>query len=404
MTEVASRKPRTRRPVAEGETGGTKRRIIGSSSTRNANNKPAVRNGNRTQKSVFVVEDSGSDEDDIPVLETVNPNTRVQSMISVSSSDAESNDPEPTPQEKNWGAKSKKDPERNNEETSPTPPPVPSPVNKTRNIPKEKDTVPPPKIEITPIEEIIEPEPKPVTVFAPVQQIPVSLSSNNHEEPAEFAELDAYTVFRKKHVFGGDEFRLMKDDKTLFFTAKSKDGIGSMHLISKSHPVSIDSPGWVGFLRIHQSSKRFTLVSNAVLPNDDRDPEILGLMFVRSKVPDLNARQIKIVMTKNGQPFYPISKRLNLSRIAMEEANNPSFMTLISELPRKSESGKLQLSFSGAFVIPSVKNFVFRDPETHKVLIMVFKTSSETFRVKFRHPFTQLSAFGIAISIISGNG
>ena len=269
---------------------------------------------------------------------------------------------------------------------------------------KPKETVelkPKEPVEPKPIEPI---EPKPIEPVGPKPIEPVESKHNLKPISYNIDEMDSYTVFRQKQIFGGTEFRMMKDDKPIFFTSKSQDGLSKFYIISTTKQVTLDSPGFVGFLRIHQSSTRFTLVSNDNLPNDDRDPEIMGLSFIKSLNPDIQARQFKLVLPKNNQPFYPISKRLNLSRVAQSSENLNEFNIYISELPKKSEKGTLQLSFSGAFVQPSVKNFIIKDKESNETIFMVFKVSNETFRIKFFPPFTPLIGFGIAISVIIGNG
>ena len=82
----------------------------------------------------------------------------------------------------------------------------------------------------------------------------------------------------------------------------------------------------------------------------------------------------------------------------VEEVNRSNYGIFYSDVPHKDKDGEYTLSFGGADVQESKKNYVIRKRNSNKCLIMCFKLSNDMFRVRYTEPFTKEAAFAFAIA------
>ncbi|OHT01493.1 hypothetical protein TRFO_31683 [Tritrichomonas foetus] len=215
-------------------------------------------------------------------------------------------------------------------------------------------------------------------------------------------EIEIFTVVRelkksakKNHA----DFRMMKEEQAIFFSLASKDEIGQIDIISTSMPVMPNSKDNVGIIR-KQNGKRFTLITNEEKENDDRESERIGLAFV--KLPsDVKTKQktFRIAIRDHDRPNYPISKRMELARLAenADEVNNIKYYT--NKLPTIGPDGKPTNVFGSTFVIDSIKNYIITD-ENDETIYMIYKSSEGSYTVKAKYPISPIMAFSLSVSII----
>lgn len=196
------------------------------------------------------------------------------------------------------------------------------------------------------------------------------------------------------------DFRMMKNENAVYFARATKDDIGIFYNISKTVPIVHDSPDIVGILRKQNHGKRYTVYGMSEKLNDDRDPELLGMAFVKN--PDYKSKQktFRIAFRKGGHINYPISKRRELSRVAEDlQLNFPEIDTLFNKPPIIGPDGNPVSNFGKMFVVDSSKNYVIND-ENDQTIFMIFKSSEASYTVKTKSPFNSLMAFGLSIAII----
>lgn len=220
-------------------------------------------------------------------------------------------------------------------------------------------------------------------------------------EESHSGELETFTVVKEtKRKKNGADFRMMKSENAVYFAKISKDDIGIFYMVSKTIPITSDSPDIVGYLRKQNHGKRYTVYAISEKINDDRDSESLGMAFVKN--PDFKSKQktFRISMRKNGKINYPISKRRELSRIAEDlEAKFPEIDSLFNKPPVIGPDGNPINPFGSMFIVDSPKNYIIND-ENDQTIFMIFKSSEASYTIKSRFPFNPLMAFGLSIAII----
>lgn len=203
------------------------------------------------------------------------------------------------------------------------------------------------------------------------------------------SEQQSYTVIRHKGTFGKLSFNFLLNDKTIFYAELTKDVLSNIFIITTKHPCTKSSSGYQGYVRVSGSRKRFTVVSKYLKPNDDREGCLLGCYFSKSHSGN---RTLRIAMPPTLSPFFPISKRTELSRVAKAPEKSSRFVyyeTVQSQAD----------NFDADLVEKSIKNFIVRDYQKENIL-QFFKASENQFRVKCTAPFNRLMCFGLCIAMI----
>lgn len=203
------------------------------------------------------------------------------------------------------------------------------------------------------------------------------------------AEQQIYTVLRHKGSFGKVSFNFLFNDKATYYAVLSKDALSSIFVISTKLPVTTDSSGYQGYVRVSGSRKRFTLVSKYLKPNDDREGCLLGCFFSKNQNGN---RTLRITMPPVLSPFFPISRRMELSHVAKSPEKLDRFVYYETEqLPTD--------LFDADLVEKSIKNFIICDDQKNHIF-QFFKASENQFRVKCTAPFNRLMCFGLCIAMI----
>ena len=199
-----------------------------------------------------------------------------------------------------------------------------------------------------------------------------------------------FTMIRTKKTFGASNYHMVADEKCVFACELSEDKMSKYYIITRKFPAKMDSKSYQGFLRVHEHGHRFTLVSNFERENDDRDGELLGVCFTKGTT----GRKMRIAMTRDLVPFFPISKRLNLSRLAKDEKENSNFDYLETVQSPNDD-------FGSELTIKSVKNFKMTDPKTGDLIFQIYKYADGQYNVKCAAPLNPFVAFGLAVACIT---
>lgn len=389
-------------------------------------NSPQRRRGS---SSAFIAGDGSesSDTESSGNVKTILTRNKTPDFIDVPTSDSsssDSEDAEPAGQNANWGASPPREKPSNTEiqpKIEEEHPPAHSGRKRVKRIrkvvapaeeqeepepkPVQPPSKPPPKLNLPPESESENESEDGAAEIKVTRKYKTSSSSNSQQQvvppqpvPSTTPIYNAspppsgvsdYIIIRTKK-FGGPKFQMIQNDKNILVSEMSSDKIGKFHMICLKPNFEKVLPNYQGFLREHENKNRFTLVSNVEKPNDDRDGEIMGV-FLEGKS---KQRTIHIITPKDGQPFFPISKRLNLSRQAKENVENI--------LPNFQVYTKTQLEtddFDSDVVTKSVKNFKLVD-EQGNLMYQIYKVANGQFNVKVAKPFNTLLAFGLSISII----
>ena len=198
-------------------------------------------------------------------------------------------------------------------------------------------------------------------------------------------ETQIYQIIRKQEIFGKTKYHMVSEDKCLYFGESAEDDLSSMYNL---YYKKVCPEGYKGYLRIHEMGKRFTLVTTYQKPHDEREGELLGIYF--SNVG--NKRQITISSLSTFTVFFPMTRRLNLSRVAKEQLDSPRFHFITAVQSPDDD-------FGSDLVIKSVKNFKIVD-ENGNLLYQLYKVSSGQYNIKCNPPFNPFMCFGISIAII----
>lgn len=367
----------------------------------------------------LVKEMDSSDTDSSGEVQTITTRTKTPDFIEVPSSESstESDNAEPVGGDVNWGASPPRDNKVNKEVEEPKKEEAPSPphngrkrVKRVRKVsqqaeePEEEPEVKPPPPKAKPKLELPEEsesedsegaqeiqvrrKPRQPTQNENKSTVPATtLSSSTGYVPPPMPEgISDFIIIRTKK-FGGPKFNMIQNDRNVLVSEMSGDKIGKYHMICLKPTFEKTLPNYQGFLRVHENSTRFTLISNVEKPNDDRDGEIMGI-YLDGKT---KQRTVHIVVPKNGQPFFPISKRLNLSRQAKEKTED--FLDYFESTQSETDD------FESDVVTKSVKNFKLTDKDGN-LMFQIYKVADSQFNVKVGKPFNSLLAFGLSMSII----
>lgn len=373
-------------------------------------------------KHVIEFSDSDTDSDELPTLSSkpTKQSTLIELAIESSSSETET-----TPSLENnvdWNS-NKKTAEKNDEPERPnqvSPPRKKKGKGKrpVRRSPRKRidDNPPPPPPEKTyepVVDEVAkkhmsdDESDKDSTIPTPVA---VEKTIQLKQEEAE-TDLQTYQIAWKMGGIAANwkrDVRMTKDDVLVYKTKPMKTSLGRVHVICTGEPFVENSPTHVGTLKQHESGNRFTLFAPFDEGNGQQPvfSETLGLSFLKGHRVDLGVmsyvvRVFRFILPPPNTLYKPEDKKDNLSRLAKTGEHIPErFVVHQSQIPVKGENNHLRLDFGKNYVITSVKNFVVRDEEDN-VVFMMFKSSADTCTVKFAPPLTPLTAFSIAVCIVT---
>ena len=259
-------------------------------------------------------------------------------------------------------------------------------------------------------------------------------SANSNEKNSHKNKISSFLVFRQSSKKG--KFRMEENSKVVFFGSESKDSKGKIFQITTNAPISskIQNDSLKGFVRIDSGHDAFTVYTTEEKFNDDREGELCGIEIGTETAHQPSSskkkcKKVKILITKDGKPHYPISRRKSLSKIIQVFSKNQdknaqengqidflsnlesSYSTLkldrfeyfesINPSTSPPDDGKQKTEeLSKLFINPSSKNFIIRDKDDNTLLIL-YKIASDSFHVSFCKPITPIIAFGISMSVIS---
>jgi hypothetical protein len=226
---------------------------------------------------------------------------------------------------------------------------------------------------------------------------PVAVVSSEPQTFTIVRELKSFAMFRS------EELRMMDGDKNLFFTGTGKDNLGRFHIISTARSATLGGQDFQGIVRIHDSGERFTVISNEEKPNDDREAELAGVAFLKHAKAKLGSRALKLVLTANGNPNYPISKRWSLSRVAVSVIKGAALdrrFVIYDSSVFQGKTGGVPPETENAPIVKSCKNFLIRGTDG-QMLFLLFKTAEGRFTMRCRYPVTPFIGFGLAVAIVT---
>ena len=225
---------------------------------------------------------------------------------------------------------------------------------------------------------------QPVDPTITANQIRPTLSYEYNVDPP-LSEVSNFSMIRKKELFGKMSFHMVSSDKCLFAAQMDEDDYGPIFSIFQKN---ISPQNHCGKLTIHESGKRFVLVTDYRKPNDIREGQLLGIYFSKEN----SKRQLTVVTTKNYKVFFPITRGLDMGRIAKNTEKNERFnyfSTIQSE----------DTDFESDYVVKSVKNFKIVD-DNGNLIYQIYKASAGQFNVKCGAPFNEFMCFAISMAII----
>ena len=170
----------------------------------------------------------------------------------------------------------------------------------------------------------------------------------------------------------------------------------------KSRAASLLEPVRVGKLRSNALGSQYSLFDQGKNPE-----KATGMNEVRRELMAIKFEVVHSVYTrrstfcclpKTGHFRRPTSK----DQILLERAKNqdPHVVTLFPFIPNTSRLPR-QEDFQGFAPTHSVKNIMLHDPSTKRIVLRFAKQNDRiTFKIQISHPFSILSAFGLAIASI----
>lgn len=201
--------------------------------------------------------------------------------------------------------------------------------------------------------------------------------------------MQSYTVIRHKGAFGKISFNFLNEDKLIYLTELSKDEESDIFIITQKAPIDKQNPTYQGFVRVSGSRKRFSLITKYMKPHDDREGALLGCCFTKNGA---NLRHVCVVAPLTLMPYYPVSKRTELSHLAKSPERLSSF--LYYETDQRNDD-----TFDSDLVESSIKNFIIKSSKGD-VIYRLYKASKDQYNVTSSAPFNTLMAFAIAIAMI----
>jgi hypothetical protein len=194
----------------------------------------------------------------------------------------------------------------------------------------------------------------------------------------------------------------MENEQLILSSVQDKDSFGKHHVISTEFGPKPAPDSFAGILRVHHSGERFTVISNERKPRDDREGHLAGIAFSDAGKSD-HLVQLVIVLTVNGKSHFPISKRWELSRVAVAaskgETIDGKFVQFKSKLIPSKDGWREALRADTSAVIKSQKNCVV-EAENGELLFVLYKLAENWFTVKCKAPFSPFVAFGIALALV----
>lgn len=368
---------------------------------------------------------SDSDSDDLPTLSSKPTKKSTLIEINIESDSSEETDSDPTEENRvDWNSyKKEEEEEREKKHSAQISPPrkkkgkgrTKRPVRRSpRKVNIDQPLPPPPEKTYEAVADDVpkqhksdDESDKDATIPTPVAIEQTVQLKIKDPEP----ELQTYQIAWKMSGITANwkrDVRMTQNDVLVYKSKPVKTNLGRVHIICTGEPICENSRTHVGTLKQHESGNRFTLYT-AFNDGDGRSSvqtETLGISFLQGFKVDLgnSARYVRVfrfVMPPPGTLYKPRDKKENLSRIAKCGSGIPNgFVVHQSQLPFKGENDNLRLDFGNNYVISSVKNFIVRDSNGN-VIFMMFKSSADTSTLKFMAPLTPLTAFSIALCIVT---
>jgi hypothetical protein len=238
-------------------------------------------------------------------------------------------------------------------------------------------------------------EPPPSPSRARASSLRSSLGSPLRRNPGVFAHVVVHE--QKKMVKrNGAEYRLMADERAIYFASPTKDGIG----IADKAILPDATPEFLAVVQIHGRGKRATVVSPQLeKPFDDRPAQLLGMTYVSLPDNKTKNRTFRVALARD-EAYYPITKAKELARVAEREDASARFWIFANKLPAIAPDGRVVSPFGNVYLVESAKNFVVCN-ENDEMIFMVYKSTERTFSVKGKPPFTPLTAFALSLAIIA---
>lgn len=211
-----------------------------------------------------------------------------------------------------------------------------------------------------------------------------------------------YRIIWKRSGRLKSNIQMVFNDEILFHSKEGKTDIGKCHIICSDTNIDRYSKSYLGSLKKSQNLTRFTLFAPQGEEYQTHEGEVMGLSFYDPKeVKSYGVRAFRIAFPKK-QPYFPSSKKMNLSKIAQNNLQSDDFTIFQTKLPELLPGPILKLQFGNVHVISSVKNFILED-ENNNVIFMIYKSSSGMCSVRISPPITPLVAFCISIAVITSN-
>lgn len=310
--------------------------------------------------------------------------------------------------EVNWGSKTKGEStakktrgKRRKARSARKPPPVPQPQENSEEEEKEKPA-PPPKPEKKRRARKVSPRSKPKATKKEVKKpVQAAVQDEEFEDEPQLLSFDIIREDKKTAKARGADYRFMDGDTPLFYAIISKDDISAVALISSSVPISKEADSYVGMLRRFDHGKRFTVITKEEKMNDDREGQLLGMAYITPPV-KTKTKFFRIATVLNEHPHYPITPRLDLANIVVENLELPKFEFFTTKLPELiTAESTPKLNFGDLVTIESEKNCIIEKPETNEPLFMLYKNSESTFKVKCMEPLSPFMAFALGIAVIT---
>lgn len=401
---------------------------------------------------------SYDDEDDIPMLETLNKQSNQAVLLSSESLESDNDYPVKTVKENDWSARNKptdimKTPQKNNYNDMKLQKNIKNDEfssqnsdndkifqidndNNNNKIEKADDDIKDNHIQNDANELLSQPKQNDKeSNIAENKFVPEVNNDAIHNIDTNNKLLSCF-IFKQSSKSKKNKYRMEENSNVIFFASESKDSKGKTFNITSSSNIPSDS---LGFVRINSNHDVFTIITSEEKFNDDREGELCGIelcgeITIQSTASKIKYKKIKIVLPKNGNPYYPISKRKSLNKIVQINSKNRDKNQVIYKSGQSSSSQNIDddstpqiddaslkldrfLFFESTnpteesednkseemkkFLInPSPKNFIIRGSDG-KAMLIFYKISSGSFNATFHYPITPLIAFGISIAVIS---
>lgn len=193
----------------------------------------------------------------------------------------------------------------------------------------------------------------------------------------------------------------MENDSAVLFanTMKEEDhaiAITDKVAIAPSDPI----PSPLAIVRKQHRGKRSTIANPRLEKQyDDRPAEILGMCYVHLPECKTKMKTFRVVIPR-ADANYPITEERELARIAEVGEARSDMHQYATAVPGIGPDGEPINLFGNVYKMESTKNYVVSDDKGNTIF-MIYKTGEASYCIKARHPFTEVTAFGLSVAIIT---